>query len=118
MESLGHTCVEAVDGQDAVDAVRVALVEGGDRVFDVILMDNQMPVLLGSQAARIIRTELHHDGIMFGVTGNVLRADIEDYFCSGVDDVILKPLSIDKFLFSLDKALQSRGFIRPASTRE
>jgi CheY-like chemotaxis protein len=69
MESLGHLCLEAVDGQEGVEAVRAAMSAGFP--FDCILMDNQMPVLLGSQATRIIRGELKYKGIIFGVTGYV-----------------------------------------------
>lgn len=50
----------------------------------------------GRDAARLIR-ELGFNGRIFGVTGNVLPSDIEDFKSNGADLVILKPLTIEKF---------------------
>ena len=52
--SLGHACVEADDGTAAVALMSAAL--GGARGrFDVVLMDDQMPEMNGSVAARHMR---------------------------------------------------------------
>ena len=110
MESLSHNCVEAADGKAAVDLIRDSV--QNEYPFDLILMDNQMPVLLGSEATRIIRSELKFEGIIFGVTGNVLQADIDHFFESGVDDIILKPLTTDKFVFCLKNAKVKRKYFK------
>ena len=65
----------------------------------------------------MIRGDLNHQGIMFGVTGNVLQADIDDYFQSGVDDVILKPLSTEKFEYSYKAATVKRKYFNNANFR-
>ena len=110
MESLNHNCVEAADGKAAVDLVKESL--QNEYPYDLILMDNQMPVLLGSEATKIIRSELKFEGIIFGVTGNVLQADIDHFFESGVDDIILKPLTTDKFVFCLKNAKVKRKYFK------
>lgn len=50
----------------------------------------------GRDAARHIR-ELGFTGRIFGVTGNVLPSDVEDFKSNGADLVILKPMTIEKF---------------------
>ena len=50
----------------------------------------------GRDAVRHIR-ELGYSGWVFGVTGNVLPSDIEDFKANGADLVILKPMNIEKF---------------------
>jgi CheY-like chemotaxis protein len=66
----GHTCSEAQDGQDAVDAIKNAVKEGGKR-YDTILMDYEMPIMNGPAATRAIRG-LGCDSFIVGITGNVL----------------------------------------------
>jgi CheY-like chemotaxis protein len=85
--SLGHTIVEACDGQKAVD-----LVASGVH-FDVILMDNQMPVMTGVQATKIIRNVLGYRGMILGVTGNALEEDVVEFLAA----VVLKPLTKEIF---------------------
>ena len=50
----------------------------------------------GRDAVRLIR-EMGYSGRIFGVTGNVLQSDIDDFKANGADLVILKPMSIEKF---------------------
>jgi hypothetical protein len=47
----------------------------------------------------------------------VLQVDIDDFYDSGVDDVILKPLSTDKFLFSWKKARDASKYFNNANFR-
>ena len=98
MASLGHRSVEVNNGQEAVDIVRKTInSSGADRDFEVILMDNQMPVMLGIEATKIIREELGFEGIILGVTGNVLEGDVDAFLAHGADEVIIKPLTAAKF---------------------
>lgn len=93
MKSMGHTCTEADDGDVAVQLLR----DNDIDVFDLILMDNQMPRMMGTAACSIIRRELHYKGVILGVTGNATQSDITEFIESGVDDVIVKPLTTEKF---------------------
>lgn len=104
ISDLGHTSTETVDGEKAV-----LLVKDG-RQFDLILMDNQMPVMTGVEATRILRTKLNYRGKIIGVTGNALDDDIQSFMASGADQVILKPLS-KEMLFKICKNISRRRLL-------
>ena len=87
-------CVEACDGQEAVERVRESLASG--RPFDGILMDSSMPFMKGTEATRLIR-EMGYGGKIFGVTGNALQSDIDEFMAVGADEVMIKPLSVEQF---------------------
>ena len=95
MSSLGHAFQEASDGAEAVEMVRQSL--DNSEPFDMILMDNQMPRMMGQEATKIIRTELRYGGMILGVTGNAMAEDIRTFIDHGADMVILKPLTEEKF---------------------
>ena len=59
-----------------------------------------MPVMRGRDAVKEIRN-LGYEGVVIGVTANVLQADIEDFITQGADNVIKKPLNAEKFLHVL-----------------
>ena len=94
LQASGYECVEAVDGQAAVDIMASALKEGP--LFSVILLDNLMPRLNGEDAARAIR-ELGYTGFIVGLTGNGMPDDIASFKRHGANDVIVKPMNMDKF---------------------
>ena len=102
MRSFGHSCEEADDGDTAVKLVRTK------PPFDLILMDNQMPRMTGQDATRVIRNELKFEGIILGVTGNVLPEDIQTFIECGADDVIVKPMTNYSFVDTLSKVLKKR----------
>ena len=64
-----------------------------------ILGSNLMPVMDGPTASKRLR-ELGYQGMIFGLTGHALPADIEYYMKSGADRVMVKPLRKEA-LFSL-----------------
>jgi two-component system, NarL family, capsular synthesis sensor histidine kinase RcsC len=68
----------------------------GQRAYDAVLMDFIMPNMNGPTATEEIRS-LGYTAPIFGVTGNGLATDIEYFKNSGVDTVLLKPLSIVSF---------------------
>ena len=88
----------ADDGDVAVSRVLEAM--GTPNAFDVILMDNQMPRMCGPVAAKTLR-ERGYRGVIVGVTGNALPADIQDYIAHGADEVLGKPVNVDLLLSRL-----------------
>lgn len=50
----------------------------------------------GTEATRHIR-ELGYKGLMLGLTGNVMTADIQEFQQCGLDHVMIKPFEISEF---------------------
>ncbi|KAL0954020.1 hypothetical protein HGRIS_005174 [Hohenbuehelia grisea] len=59
--------------------------------YDVVFMDNQMPVMSGLDAVRKLR-RLGRTDFVVGVTGNALLGDQNEYLAAGVDKVLTKPV--------------------------
>ncbi|OAN13351.1 ATPase [Photobacterium jeanii] len=75
------------------------------KVFDVILMDNHMPVMDGIEATRRIRrlsTEMRKVPI-FACTADVFEETQRNMLAAGVDCVITKPLDERKLLDALQR---------------
>ena len=89
VEKRGHIVTEAENGEIAVNRVIDAATRG--EVFDTILMDYEMPVLNGPDAARKIRG-LGSSAYIIGITGNVLVEDKNYFKAHGADDVLPKPV--------------------------
>ncbi|EIW58488.1 uncharacterized protein TRAVEDRAFT_124042 [Trametes versicolor FP-101664 SS1] len=66
--------------------------------YQVVFLDNQMPVMSGLEAVSKLRQMGRRDFVV-GVTGNALLADQQEYLEAGVDHVLTKPV--------LEKSLKS-----------
>ncbi|WP_298799699.1 response regulator [uncultured Pseudonocardia sp.] len=88
LERLGHTADVAVDGPAVLDAVAA-------RPYDAVLMDVQMPVLDGLEAARRIRAQHGRDPWLVAVTANAMAGDREMCLAAGMDDSLAKPIRLD-----------------------
>jgi two-component system, sensor histidine kinase and response regulator len=94
LQRLGYRADFANNGQEAVDALR-------RQPYDVIFMDEQMPVLDGIEATKIIRRSqaageanfLPHLRII-ALTANALPAERDRLLRSGMDDYLSKPVTI------------------------
>jgi len=85
LEDQGATVATCSDGKAAVDYVR-------ERGLDVVLMDVQMPVLDGNQAAQQIRTDLKLDKLpIIALTAGAMLGERQRALVSGMNDVISKP---------------------------
>ncbi|TRM57872.1 hypothetical protein BD626DRAFT_513149 [Schizophyllum amplum] len=76
---------------DPVGALCLPPTPGEEVRFDVVFMDNQMPVVSGVGAARRLR-ELGRDDFLVGVTGNALQTDQREYLDAGVNRLLTKPV--------------------------
>ncbi|KAJ1413948.1 CheY-like superfamily, partial [Ochromonadaceae sp. CCMP2298] len=91
-------CEEAYDGQVALQKYAEMCAQGTPP--EVILMDFEMPVLNGPSSTRLLREKgctVH----IIGITGNVMKADIDFFKSCGADAVFAKPLNKD----SVDKLM-------------
>jgi CheY-like chemotaxis protein len=89
----GHETAEAENGQIAVDMVREA--EKNNNHFDLVLMDYEMPVMIGPIAAKEIRN-LGSDVFIVGVTGNLMSEDVSYFRECGSNSVLPKPFRINE----------------------
>ena len=62
-------------------------------LFDIVLMDDNMPNLSGPEATAAIRAA-GYTGLIFGVTGNTFDDQIADFKSKGADMVFAKPLNM------------------------
>lgn len=79
----------AHDGQEAVDAMRVA-------AFDLVLMDVSMPVMDGVEATQFIRRHEARTNApatpIIAVTAHAMNTERDRYLAAGMDDHLPKPI--------------------------
>jgi CheY-like chemotaxis protein len=88
LEQRGHKVTIANDGQEAV-----AVFDSG--LFDVVLMDVQMPAMDGFEATAIIREREKKSGThipIIAMTAHAMKGDRERCLESGMDGYIAKPI--------------------------
>ena len=95
LEHLGHQVTLVDNGQQAVDAQC-------QQVFDLILMDVQMPVMDGLVATRSIRDYEAENGLpptpVIALTANNREGDRQRCLRAGMNDFIAKPVSREALL--------------------
>ena len=88
LEKRGHVVVLAEDGARALDALE-------KQIFDLILMDVQMPVMDGVQATAAIREREKVTGAhipIIAMTAHAMEGDRQRFLASGMDGYISKPV--------------------------
>jgi len=102
LENRGHTCNQARNGREAVDAITKSMecddfVDDGSSnstgLYDAVLLDYEMPVMNGPDAAKEMR-DLGSDTFIVGITGNLLPEDVEHFMSQGANEVLPKPFNI------------------------
>ncbi len=107
LEDIGFQVDTAENG---VEAVRMA----GQRRYDLILMDMQMPEMDGLEATRRIRAlPGGGDRLIIAMTANAFADDKERCLAAGMDHFATKPIDPDSFLKLLLTSL-SRPRLRTA----
>jgi GAF domain-containing protein/CheY-like chemotaxis protein/tetratricopeptide (TPR) repeat protein len=98
LEQMGYRADVASNGIEAVESIE-------RQVYDVILMDVQMPDMDGLDATRNIRrltnvTQPH----IIAMTANAMEGDREMCLAAGMDDYISKPVRVHELVEALLKA--------------
>ena len=102
LQSLGYRVEFAANGIEAVDAFAPGK-------YLAILMDLQMPVMNGFEAAAIIRSRESDSRVpIIALTGNVIASSREAYFAAGMDNFLSKPFKKEELAAKL-ACLQSRS---------
>ncbi|MBI3602428.1 MAG: response regulator [Candidatus Omnitrophica bacterium] len=88
LQKLGWQVMAVANGQEVLNILN-------QQSFDVILMDDQMPLLDGVAATRVIRREEKHTGLhipIIAMTANAMAGDRERYLSGGMDGYVSKPI--------------------------
>jgi CheY-like chemotaxis protein/HPt (histidine-containing phosphotransfer) domain-containing protein len=98
LKGFGYQADVAANGLEAVAAVR-------RQAYDVVLMDIQMPEMDGLEAARIIVSERPSADRprIVAMSANAMREDTEAAVAAGMDDYVVKPISVPLLQAALEK---------------
>lgn len=91
LEKEGVFTKMATNGKEAISYCKEGL-------YDLILMDIQMPILDGISASKIIREELNIETPIIAQTANTVQKDIDACYEAGISDYISKPFTRNELL--------------------
>ncbi|MFN8389875.1 MAG: ATP-binding protein [Bdellovibrionota bacterium] len=125
LEPQGHSVLFANNGKEVLDFLdeRGYCTKSSKPPVDLILMDAQMPVLDGSEAARLIRErEAAYSRTAGGkvhlpivaVTADALTGEREALAESGMDEYLAKPIFAQDLLRKLDQLFSDKESESPA----
>ncbi len=104
LSQMGYSADVANNGLEAIKAV--------DReVYDVVLMDVQMPEMDGLDATRHI-IKAHKKDVcpkIVAMTANAMQGDREMCLDAGMDDYVTKPVRVDRLIEALTNVPKLKG---------
>ena len=106
LEKAGAQVTLAENGQVACDEALAAQAAG--KPFDVILMDMQMPLMDGYQAARRLRSEGCRSPIL-ALTAHAMEGDEEECLAAGCDGYLTKPIHRTTLIAAIAEWIASPG---------
>jgi signal transduction histidine kinase/CheY-like chemotaxis protein len=107
LKKRGWEVTAVENGKEAVDAIIDDQYELKNP-FDLVLMDIQMPIMDGVEAAREIRKcEAIKDLPIIALTAHALKGDRERFLSEGLTDYIPKPIKYNEFYSTLEKYIKN-----------
>jgi CheY-like chemotaxis protein len=101
LEAWGFRVVEALDGQQALFAIKT------ERP-DLVLMDIQMPVRDGLSVLREVRSDPELEGIpILALTAYAMRGDSERALSAGFNAYITKPIDMPLLRREITRCLEA-----------
>jgi PAS domain S-box-containing protein len=109
LQAEGAQVTLASQGREGVDCLLRSLVDGP--LFDLVLMDLQMPVMDGLQATRLIREQPGLQTLpVIAMTANAMAEDRQQCLSVGMNDHLGKPFHIDQLVALVQRWVpQARG---------
>lgn len=104
LNKAGILVETAENGAEAVELVQ----KNPPAYYDLIFMDLQMPVMDGYEASQAIRDSGREDLLripIVAVTANAFQEDVSRAKDAGMNDLVMKPVDLDRLLAALDKWL-------------
>jgi len=104
LQQMGYRADLAGNGAEAVQSV-------ARQVYDVVLMDVQMPEMDGLEASRQItaRWDAAQRPRIVAMTANAMQGDREMCIEAGMDDYITKPIRVDALVEALNNVNARKG---------
>ncbi len=101
LHKLGYQDIDvAQNGLDAIEKF-------GEKFYEVILMDVQMPEMDGLEATRLIRLKQFQQPVIISMTANAMQDDKDKCLQAGMDGYIAKPINLEELVEALIKAFNS-----------
>jgi CheY-like chemotaxis protein len=105
LERRGHTVVVVSNGREALNASE-------HRIFDLVLMDLEMPEMGGLEATAAIRSREQATGKhipIIAMTAHAMIGDREKCLAVGMDGYVSKPVHADDLYAALDNVIPAEG---------
>jgi|GEM_PF-1031752 len=102
LNSLGHEVVVAENGEEAMEMF-------DPRLFDLVLMDIQMPVMDGLTATRNLKKMYKNLPPIVGLSANAFEGDREKYMDTGMDEYVNKPVTTNDFINLVERLFPERA---------
>jgi len=101
---MGYQADVVANGLEVLEALKRQL-------YDVVLMDVQMPEMDGLEATRQIRREWpkRQQPHVIAMTANAMQGDREMCLAAGMDDYVSKPIRIEELVAALSKCRPLEG---------
>lgn len=111
LTAFGHSVLRAADGAEALRLARRELP-------DLVLCDNQLPVLSGVEVARELKSDAATRGIpLVSVTAAAMPGDRQRLLEAGFDGYLAKPITPETFVQEVEAylpaAMRTGGGRRP-----
>ncbi len=116
LRQWGVVASEAVNGAEAVAAVNARADAG--RPFELVLMDVQMPVQGGHDAARVLRRRFDAPTLpIIALTAAALTSERDEALAAGMNDFLTKPLDAQRLREALLRWLATARSSRAAAAQ-
>jgi CheY-like chemotaxis protein/nitrogen-specific signal transduction histidine kinase len=105
LEKRGHSVAVVFNGREALDATE-------QRIFDVVLMDLEMPEMSGLEATAAIRRREQGTGKhipIIAMTAHAMVGDRERCLAVGMDGYVSKPVRPDELYAALENVTPRHG---------
>ncbi|MBU4076334.1 MAG: response regulator [Euryarchaeota archaeon] len=93
----------AENGKEAIKKIE-------NEIYDLILMDIELPGMDGIETTRIIKTRPEYKDVpVIALTAYAMKGDRERFLKAGLDDYIPKPIHVDDFMERMKKYIKFVG---------